>query len=95
MMPMCHIEKFKKIIMKKTKVVHRKLGKEQALGLAYKEDKEIHLDERMVGKEYLTTAIHELLHIHLPKFSEKQVDLLSRKLGNDLWNLKIRRVDEG
>jgi Zn-dependent peptidase ImmA (M78 family) len=80
--------------MKKTKIIHRKLGKEQADGLAYKEAKEIHIDERLTGQDYILTVIHELLHIHLPKFSEKQVDSLSKKLTNDLWNLKIRRVDE-
>lgn len=80
--------------MAKTKVVHKKLGRHQADGLAFKEDKEIHLDERLKSKEYFLTAIHELLHIHQPKMTEKQVSSLSIKLCNDLWDLKFRRVDE-
>lgn len=79
--------------IKKTKVVHRKLGREKADGLAYKEFNEIHIDERLTGRDYILTAIHELLHIHEPKMSEKRVDTLSKKLTNDLWNLKIRRID--
>lgn len=79
---------------KKTKVIHRKLGKEKADGLAFQEDKEIHIDERLKSKDYFLTALHELLHIHAPKLSEKQVISLSTKLCDDLWSMKFRRVDE-
>jgi len=79
---------------KKTKVIHRKLGKERADGLAYKDFAEIHIDERLSGKNYLLTAIHELTHIHLPEMSEEDVDKFSRYLCNDLWHLKIRRIDQ-
>lgn len=79
--------------MAKTKVIHKKLGRQQADGLAFKEDKEIHIDERLKSKEYLLTAIHELLHIHQPKMTEKQVAALSVKLCNDLWNMKFRKID--
>jgi len=79
--------------MKVTKVVHRKLGKEQSLGLAYKEDGEIHIDERLKKKEYLLVVIHELLHVYFPELSEKKVESISKKICNDLWKLKFRRVD--
>lgn len=77
----------------KTKVVHRKLGKEKADGLAYKEYHEIHIDERLKGKSYILTVIHELLHVHLPDLTEEEIVELSKNLCNDLWQLKIRRVD--
>lgn len=79
---------------KKTTVIHRKLGKHQADGLAYKEDKEIHIDERLKSKEYMLTVIHELLHVHQPKLTEKQVVTISQKLCDDMWSLKFRRIDE-
>ncbi len=80
--------------MKKTKIIHRKLGKEQADGLAYSETKEIHIDSRLKGKNYLETAIHELLHIYRTDFTEGEVDKLAKALTKDLWSLKIRRIDE-
>jgi hypothetical protein len=76
-----------------TKVIHRKLGKEKADGLAYKEDKEIHIDERLKGKRYILTAMHELIHVYFPELSESKVDKISRGMTNDLWKLKIRRID--
>jgi len=79
---------------KKTKVVHRKLGREKADGLAYKGFAEIHIDERLSGKNYLLTAIHELLHIHRPELTEEEVVELSESLCDDLWELKIRRIDQ-
>ena len=75
------------------KVIHRKLGREKAEGLAYKEDNEIHIEERMRKKPYLLVVIHELLHIYFPKLSEKEVDRISKKICNDLWRLKFRRID--
>jgi len=79
--------------MKATKVVHRKLGREQAHGLAFKEEKEIHLDERLRKREYLETTIHELLHIYFPDLPERKVNAIAKKMSKDLWKLKFRRVD--
>ncbi len=79
--------------MKVTKVVHRKLGREKADGLAYKEEKEIHLDERLKKREYLETTIHELLHIYFPLLAERKVNAIAKKMSKDLWKLKFRRVD--
>lgn len=75
------------------KVVHRKLGRERSDGLAYKEDKEIHIDERLKKKDYILTVLHELLHVCFPEMTEKRVDAASKKICNELWKLKIRRID--
>jgi hypothetical protein len=75
------------------KVIHRKLGRHKAEGLAYKGYDEIHVDERMNKKPYMLVVIHELLHIYFPELSEKEVDRVSRKICNDLWKLKFRRID--
>jgi len=75
------------------KVIHKKLGRQMADGLAFKDEKEIHIDERLKKKEYILTVIHELLHICFPEMSEKRVDAASKKICNELWKLKIRRTD--
>lgn len=75
------------------KVIHRKLGREKADGLAYAEDKVIHIDERLKGKDYIETAVHELLHVYFPKLSEKKVNQIAKGLTHDLWKLDVRRVE--
>jgi len=75
------------------KIVHRKLGKEHADGLAYKEHNEIHIDERLKKREYMLTVLHELLHMYFPDLSESKVDKISRKMCSELWKLKFRRTD--
>ena len=76
----------------RVKVEHKKIGHFQADGLAYKEERRIVLDVRLTGKDYLITAIHELLHVHRPKLTEKEVTSLSTAIGNDLWSLGIRKI---
>lgn len=71
---------------KEITVTHRKLGKERALGLAYKESKEIVLDSRLEGKEYFLTALHEGLHCVQPDLVEEKIESLTKELGNFLWN---------
>jgi hypothetical protein len=80
--------------VKSTKVIHRKLGREQADGLAYDELNEVHIDERLRKKEYLLVVIHELLHVYFPDWTERQVVKYSKMMCNDLWKLKFRKVDE-
>lgn len=79
---------------KKVKVVHRKLGRERADGLAFKDDFIIHIDSRLTGKNYVLTAIHELLHIYLPDLVEDKIIDISENLCDSLWDLKIRKIDE-
>lgn len=79
---------------KRVKIEHKKIGRHQAVGLAYKEERRIVLDSRLKGKDYICTAVHELLHIHRPELSEEEVDKLSTELTNDLWDLGIRKVEE-
>lgn len=79
--------------IKPPKVVHRKLGREKAWGLAYKHSRVIHIDSRLKGKKYLTICLHELLHIYFPELSETKVDETSKGISEDLWKLKFRRTD--
>lgn len=83
--------------MSLTKIVHKKLKKFDGYdvdGLAFKEDKIVHIDERLKSKPYFLTVVHELLHIHMPELSETKVERISRKITNDLWKMKFRRIDD-
>lgn len=76
--------------MKKIKVVHRKLGREKAWGIA---DDYIELDERLRGKKHLEILLHESLHILFPNMAESAVIDNSIVLTNTLWSQHYRRID--
>lgn len=78
----------------KVTVEHKKIGRSHAVGLAYKDEHRIVIDERQKGKDYIDTAIHELLHIYLPKMAEARINKLATNLTDALWDLKIRKIDE-
>ena len=74
------------------KIIYRKLGKEQASGLAYKEDRLIHLDSRLKGKEWLEVLIHEVLHIQNPTWSEIKIIGHSRELSEIVFNEAVKKL---
>lgn len=74
------------------KVIHRKLGKERAMGLAYCDNGEIHIDERLNGKEHLEICIHEMEHILNPKWAEIKVQGHATEIDRVLWEIGYRRV---
>lgn len=74
------------------KIVERKLGRERALGQAFKEDKLIEIDPRQPSKEYLDTVLHEGLHIVFPTLTERRVAAVSRKLSKLVWKQGFRRT---
>ena len=73
-------------------VKHRKLGKEKAIGLAYKEDREIHIDSRLKGKDFLMVLIHEIMHIQNPQWTEKEVELKSQEMTDVIWDEIIKKL---
>jgi hypothetical protein len=76
------------------KVVHRKLGKHKAIGLAWKEERIIELDTRLKGFDFLSVAIHEILHVQNPKWSEIKVEGHAKEMAEILWLQGFRKVDE-
>lgn len=78
---------------KPIKVIHRKLGREKAYGQAWKDERIIEIDERVVGKAYLDVVIHEVTHCQFPKLPEITVNARSTELANILWDLGFRWVD--
>jgi hypothetical protein len=78
---------------KPIKVVHGKLGRQGAVGLAYAEERVIILDPRLKGFEYLETAIHEVIHCQNPKWPEITVEARAKEMADILWTLGFRHCD--
>jgi hypothetical protein len=74
-------------------VVHRKLKRHKADGLAWLDEGIIEIDERLKGQDHLETALHEGLHILNPKMIEPKIIHQSRALKDMLWKLGYRRVE--
>jgi len=55
------------------RVVHRKLGRERAVGLAWKDDNKIEIDEGLKTYRYLLTMLHEHFHIRHKEWSETKI----------------------
>lgn len=74
-------------------IIHRKLGRERAYGLADNGANIIEIDSRLKGRHHLEIAIHETLHLLYPEKSETVIARSARRLANVLWRLNYRRVD--
>ena len=74
------------------KIIHRKLGKEGADGLAFCEDGVIHIDSRLRGERHLNVLIHECLHVQNPRWSELKVEGHANELAKILWEMGYRRT---
>jgi hypothetical protein len=84
------LRRWKVDTVKKVEIIERKLGRERALGQAW--DDLVEIDPRQCSKEYLDTAIHELLHVAQPELSESKVVRVSRLISSKLWKLGFRRI---
>ena len=75
------------------KIIYRKLGKEQAYGIA-SSNGVIELDSRLKSKKHLEVLIHEVLHILQPEDSEEEIIEKSITLTKILWKENYRRIDQ-
>ena len=75
------------------KIIYRKLGKEQAYGIA-SSDGIIEIDSRLKSRKHLEVLLHELLHILQPKDSEEMIIKKSVTLTKILWQEGYRRIDQ-
>jgi len=76
----------------KIKIIHKKLGREKAHGIA-DSDGTIYIDPRLKGKKRLEIYIHEILHVLYKEDSEEQIVANSVALTKILWKEGYRRVD--
>jgi len=79
--------------MARIKIIYRKLGKEQAYGIA-SSNGVIELDSRLKSKKHLEVLIHEVLHILQPEDSEEEIIEKSITLTKILWKENYRRIDQ-
>jgi hypothetical protein len=75
------------------KIIYKKLGREQAHGIA-ESDGNIYLDPRLKGKKHLEICLHEVLHLLNPNDSELAIIKKSITLTKVLWKEGYRRVDD-
>lgn len=80
--------------MKSAKIIERKLGRENAYGLADKEKKIIEIDPRQKPKTYFDTLIHEAVHLAFPEANETRVRKATKIIRDILWEHKYRKVDQ-
>lgn len=76
----------------KIKVIHKKLGREQAHGIA-ESDGIVYIDSRLKGKKHLEILLHECMHLLNPIDDEDSIVDKSVTLCNILWKEGYRRVD--
>lgn len=78
---------------KPIKILHSKLGRSKAMGMAFTDDRVIFLDQRLKGFDYFETACHEILHCQFPKLPEITIQARGKEMAELLWNLGFRWVD--
>lgn len=74
------------------KVIYKKLGREQAHGIA-ESDGIIYIDPRLRGRKEMEMLIHETYHLLEPEASEEEVIQKSVILTKLLWRMGYRKVD--
>jgi hypothetical protein len=79
----------KKLILKE-----RKLGRERASGQAYPDDGLIEIDPRLMPRQWLSTLIHEAVHMAFPEAPEPSVAKAERVITQILWRAGIRRIHQ-
>jgi hypothetical protein len=76
----------------KIKIIYKKLGREQAHGIA-ESDGVVYIDSRLKGKKLLEILLHELMHLQNPLDDEDAIIEKSVTLCKILWKEGYRRVD--
>ncbi len=77
---------------RKVKVVERKLGREGVDGQVFFADALIEIDPRLPPKAWLSTLVHEAVHLAFPNLPEKQVLAAEKQILGVLWRAGVRRV---
>lgn len=73
-------------------LTERKLGRERAAGQAFPEEGLIEIDPRLKPRQWLSTLVHEAIHIAYPDADERSVARAERIITRILWRAGIRRI---
>jgi hypothetical protein len=79
---------------RKVRIVERKLRRERAVGRVFLEEGVIEIEERQKPREWLSTLVHEALHVAFPGMSEKQIAAAEKKVADILWRAGVRRIHQ-
>lgn len=72
----------------------RKLGRERAAGQAFPEDGLIEIDPRLKPRQWLSTLVHEAVHVAFPNAEERSVAKAERIITGILWRAGLRRIHQ-
>lgn len=74
-------------------IKYKKLGRNKALGLAYKEENLIYLDPKLKGKDFLNVMIHELFHLYFPYLEEDIIDNAANGISQLLSDQGVMKTE--
>lgn len=77
---------------KKLNIRERKLGRERAWGLFWRQAQRIEIDPQQRSRQYLYVLIHELCHMALPDLTEEAVVRISKLIAKGVWQQGFRRL---
>jgi hypothetical protein len=79
---------------RKVRIVERKMKRERAVGRVFLEEGVIEIEERQKPREWLSTLIHEALHVAFPGLEEKPIAAAEKKIADILWRAGVRRIHQ-
>ena len=79
---------------RRVNIIERKLKRQRALGRVFLEEGVIEIDQRQKPREWLSTLVHEALHVAFPDIGEKRIAAAERKIADILWRAGIRRIHQ-
>ncbi|MGE0006868.1 MAG: hypothetical protein AB7S92_14895 [Parvibaculaceae bacterium] len=79
---------------RKIRIVARKLKRQRALGRVFLDAGVIEIDERQKPREWLSTLVHEALHVAFPDMEERPVAAAEKRIAEILWQAGVRRIHQ-
>lgn len=78
----------------KVRVVERKLKRQRAMGRVFLEEGVIEVEQRQKPREWLSTLVHEALHVAFPDMGERPITAAEKKIADILWRAGVRRIHQ-
>ena len=79
---------------RKIRIVERKLKRQGVFGQVYLDEGVIEIEQRLRPREWLSTLVHEALHVAFPDLREEPIEAAEKKIADILWRAGIRRIYE-
>jgi len=79
---------------RKVRIVERKLKRQRAVGRVFLDEGIIEIEQRQKPREWLSTLVHEALHVAFPGMEEKSIEAAERKIADILWRADVRRIHQ-